>query len=424
MKILIVSYYFPPFNQVGSVRVGKFAKYLSRNGHDVRVLACQNVPLPSSLKVEIDECNVIRSGWIDVNWPIRMLLGRSRIESKGYEVEESKSRWVLGCKKLYQSLVHFPDAQVGWLFRGIRSGKKLCKHWKPDIIYASAPPVTSLFIASSLARHYEVPWFAEFRDLWVDNHYREVPKWRHVVESILERRLLSSVSGLVTVSDPLAESLQSKYPGIPVLVLPNGFDAEDYHRPVDAISYFDDKFLNLVYTGMLYSGRYDLDKFFMALSQVGERSRIAVHFFGRYIRLAEREANQAGVSENVHCHDPVPYQQSIVLQRQADILLMFLWNDPSQKGVYTGKLFEYLAARRPILAIGPKANAPARLITDRGAGLVSEDPEEIASWLANHWRTKLNKGSIPGLNRDVCRGFERQEQVRKLEEFICSCLSK
>ncbi|TLS76034.1 glycosyltransferase family 4 protein [Mariprofundus erugo] len=422
MKILIVSYFFPPFNQVGAVRVGKYAKYLRRMGHDVRVLACEPLPLPSNLQVEIESERVERSKWLDVNWPVTMLLGRQRVQSRGFEMTAGSSGGLPHLlRKLYRDLIHFPDAQVGWFPYAIQQGRRMCDGWCPDVIYSSALPVTSLFVAERLARHLKVPWIAEFRDLWADNHNRDVPGWRKKLERRLEQRLLRHVAGLVTVSEPLAETLRGHYPDKPVLMLPNGFDREDYEQPFAADNLLASDQLNVLYTGMLYPGRYDLATFFSSLARL-DTPHCAVHFFGRYINLAAKEAEQAGVAAQVNCNEPVSYTRSVALQRSADILLMFLWNDPNQKGVYTGKLFEYLAARRPILAIGHKDSAPARLIVERGAGLVSDDVVEIAAWLKQQWQLKSSTGTIPVLTADVARGFGREEQVEQLCSFIIDCI--
>jgi glycosyltransferase involved in cell wall biosynthesis len=422
MRILIVSYFFPPFNQVGAVRVGKYAKYLHRMGHEVRVLTCKDLPLSPSLQVELEQAAIERTSWLDVNWPVSAVLGRKRVQAKGFEVSGNGRGWLGLARRLYRDLIHFPDAQIGWYPYARKRGMQICRSWRPDVIYASALPMTALMVASALARRYQVPWIAEFRDLWADNHNRDVPTWRCQLEQRLERRVVSSASGLVTVSEPLAKTLSNVYPKLPMLTLPNGFDHEDFSRPlIKREELFRVESLNLLYTGMIYPERYDLATFFQALVRAGPQ--IHVHFFGRYIGVAEQQAAVAGVAERTHCYEPVSYDRSIALQRSADILLIFLWNDSGQKGIYTGKLFEYLAARRPILAIGGRDSAPARLILERNAGLVSENPVEIASWLGEQLRLKAESNEIPMLPPEVAHGFERAEQVRALVDFILKCLS-
>lgn len=422
MKILIVSYFFPPFNQIGAVRVGKFAKYWSRMGHDVRVLACRDVPLPKGLPLEVDAARVTYAGSIDVNRPVAAILGKKKVASKGYAIGGSTGRGRSMAESIYRSFLHVPDGQVGWLPFAMREGGRICRDWRPDVIYASAPPVTSLLIARRLSGEFQSPWVAEFRDLWTHNHNRNVLAFREALDGIWERRLVKTVAGLVTVSEPLAETLKARHGACPVLTLPNGYDREDFERdcPEDE---GEPGTLNLAYTGMLYPERYDLQTFFSALAAT-RKARIRVRFYGRYTEAAVREAERFGVSSSIFCHDPVPYHQSICLQKRSDILLMLLWNDPGQKGVYTGKLFEYLASLRPILAVGPADNVAGELIQQRRAGLVADEPERIAEWLDSMWAEKMKAGVLAPNDGDVAKGFERSEQASRLLDFLRNVTNK
>ncbi|MCS6841315.1 MAG: hypothetical protein NZ701_11090, partial [Roseiflexus sp.] len=111
------------------------------------------------------------------------------------------------------------------------------------------------------------------------------------------------------------------------------------------------------------------------------------------------------------------HREALAQQRAADVLLLLLWNDPRERGVYTGKLFEYLGARRPILGIGPAGNVAADLIRERRAGLVSADPAEVAGQLVR-WLDAKERGSIPDLPEAVAAGLSRADQTRRLEAFL------
>src|SRR5258707_154620 len=115
LKILIVSYYFPPFNTVGAVRTGKTAKYLVREGHEVKIITAKNQPLMMNLPVEIEEEHIIRTAWLDVNKPIQWLLGgRKKIAAKGYESARNLPNLVKTLGYFYRDWINFPDGQVGW----------------------------------------------------------------------------------------------------------------------------------------------------------------------------------------------------------------------------------------------------------------------------------------------------------------------
>ena len=130
-------------------------------------------------------------------------------------------------RRHYLGLIHIPDMRADWVRTAIPAGRQLIKEWKPDIIFASAPPNTGLIVASRLARAHKVPWVADFRDLWVDNPYYSEPGWRKRIDAILERRILRGAAGLVTVSPIWAEQLRRRH-GKDVTVVYNGYAEEDF----------------------------------------------------------------------------------------------------------------------------------------------------------------------------------------------------
>jgi glycosyltransferase involved in cell wall biosynthesis len=177
--------------------------------------------------------------------------------------------------------------------------------------------------------------------------------------------------------------------------------------------------LEIVYTGMVYPGRRDPSSLFKALAALGaERRRVRVKFFGRMLPGVEEIANRYGVGDCVEVHEPVPYQESLRRQMRADVLLLLLWNDPREQGVYTGKLFEYLGARRPILSIGLEDGVAATLVREKRAGLATDDPAVIARQLRSWLEQKTRDGSIPPTPVDAGLGFSREDQFVQLESFI------
>ena len=239
MRVLIVSFAFPPSNVIGAVRVGKLARYLDQRGHDVRVLATDVVE-DRSLPLEISRERVFyteycqRQHWIDRM--ARLLRGHAALHA-GVRRDNAPAQDGAAARSLrqifrrhYLGLIHIPDMRADWVRTAIPAGWQLIKEWKPDIIFASAPPNTGLTVASRLARTHKVPWVADFRDLWVDNPYYSEPGWRKAIDAILERRILRGAAGLVTVSPIWAEQLRRRH-GKDVTVVYNGY-AEEISRPL------------------------------------------------------------------------------------------------------------------------------------------------------------------------------------------------
>jgi glycosyltransferase involved in cell wall biosynthesis len=416
MRILIISYFFPPYNAIGGVRVGKQAKFLERFGHEVRVITAADQPLQPTLPLEIAPHAVQHTRWWNVNRPAELAFGgRGRVAERGYTAGSGGGA-LRQVGALYKSVLNFPDGEIGWFPFARAAALRVAREWRPDVIYASARPITSLLVAHSVAAACGVPWVAELRDLWVDNPYYSHPAWRAAVERRLEKRVLGSAAGFVTVSEPLAETLREKF-GRPTEVVMNGFDAEDY--PADRDAPPAGPTLRIAYTGMIYAGKRDPSPLFAALQRMGSgREQVRVSFYGRYLETVRELADRFGVGHLVEVRNPVAYAEALRIQRESDLLLLLLWDDPSERGVFTGKLFEYIGARRPILAIGPRDNVAAQLVEDRGVGGVFRDPDEIARHLEDCLRQKRTAGGIGMLAEEVTRDLSREAQTRRLESFL------
>lgn len=428
MRVLMISYFFPPFNTIGAVRTGKTAKFLTRFGHEVRVISAANQPYQPTLPLEIDPGHVTRTSWFNVNAPVELVLGgRQRVAARGFPTGRSRASLVSTLAQTYKTLFHLPDAQIGWLPYAYRAACRCVDRWRPDVIFASAMPITSLLVARRVGDRYGIPWIAELRDLWVDNTGYAHPSWRRRIERRWQRRTLKSASGIVTVSDTWADRLNRQF-ARPTAGVMNGFDPVDYPHDDTADSREAKEAtsgpLRIIYTGMLYPQHQDPDPLFAAIQGLGPlRKDVRVDFYGRYVATAEAVARKHGIGEEVHVHTAVPYREALAHQRRSDVSLLLLWNDESVRGIYTGKLFEYLGARRPILAVGPDHDEPARLIREREAGVVTRDPAEIAQCLRG-WIEKKRAGMrLPDVSPERVADLSRERQTRRLEQFLISQLS-
>ncbi len=400
---------------MGAIRVGKMAKYLAAFGHDVRVVTARDQPLQQTVPVELEEERIERTRWISVNRPAEMAMGgRARIAAQGYS---GAGRGLKGLGAIYKRVTNIPDGEVGWAPFALRAASRLIADWKPDVLYASALPYTSLLVAHVLSRRHRIPWVAELRDLWTDNPYQPYTPWRKKLDGRLEKRILSSAAGVVTVSEPLGGTLQAKY-AKPTAVVLNGFDAEDCAKPQSAVPAAGST-LRVVYTGMVYAGKRDPTPLFLALRGMGDAAtQVRVVFYGRYLDAVRDLARHHNVEHLVEVNEPIAYTEALQAQAEADVLLLLLWNSPQEKGIYTGKVFEYFGARRPILVIGPDNNVAATLIVQRRAGVVLNDPAAIAEQLRQWLRLKSECGALPPLPEEALVGLSRKEQARSLERFL------
>jgi glycosyltransferase involved in cell wall biosynthesis len=441
VKLLLVTWYFPPANTIGAVRMGKFAKYLSRRGVDFRVLTGRDWGLSETLPLEIDPALIHQARWRDLNelpgpartlrdWlkrrgqPVPGMLPPISSADKGLPSDEIVPKGTVIVQRmsaLYRDIVNFPDRQVGWAPYALSAARKLFRGWRPDLIYASVPPYTSLFVADILARRYDIPWVAEYRDRWCDDPYSVMPRWRAWLEHRLERRMMERAAGIVTVSEPWAELYRTKY-GRPTRAVLNGYDPEDVPDPAPQA---EPGPVRIVYTGAIYPGKRDPSPLFAALAKRPDLGKdVRVEFYGTKPEHVLPLAAQAGVRDRIAVHAGVPFRQSLALQHAADVLLLMQWNDPREQGNVPAKLFEYMATGRPILGIGIEDGVPARLIDARGAGIYANDPDRIAAQLGRWVEEKQATGRVRPVDPAARIGLARDEQFDTLLGFLETLLAQ
>ncbi len=394
-RVLAIAYYYPPYSGPGATRASKMTKYLAHAGWQSTVLTVDQEDLPLGTDLEIPPSAVHRVRQMaDVKSVARLFVRARGVERQEQLVPGARTNsqllWRLGL--LYRNVVCFPDPQVGWLFPAAREGVRLARQLRPDIIFSSSFPNTSHLVGAWVSFRTGIPWVAELRDPWTDNHnYRRMPVLRSV-ERVLERLVLGRAVALVTVSERWAETLKTRF-AKPVSVVPNGYDPADYPETVERGSTF-----TLVYTGTYYNGKQDVGPLFGAVAALSRSGQITpetfrIRFVGHYLRAITAQAESASVLPFVSVEPPVTYLESLKLQRGASALLLFDWGDPQEKGCYTAKIYEYIGARRPILSIGPHDTVVADLLRTTSAGTVGQTIEEIRIVL-EAWHEKHRTDSL------------------------------
>lgn len=433
LKILLISNWFPPANVIGAVRVGHFAKSFHAAGHDVRVLAAHTSADPSlPLGIPADRVTYVRAPQTGelVDWfvapTLSFIRGLARTAQKSApdQADSTAQRSsdsgsaALGLRRHYYAVMQFPDAYAPWLRRVTAAGCRLVRDWRPDIVLASAPPNSGLIAGRRIAKACRAPWVADLRDLWSENSYYAHPRWRLSIDRLVERSVLRSAAGLITVSPIWADMLRRRYEQ-PVACILNGFVPEDF--PAAPAGPEPGSVVSILYTGGIYAGYRDPTPLFRAIGLLtpDERRQVAVHFYGPGESDASgvlASASETGIADRVFLHGRVSYRESLSLQQSADILLLLQWNHVKDAGNIPAKFFEYIGAGRPILLIGYEHGNLAQMIRERAAGIVANDPNVIAEQL-RRWIAQRPAG-IPCVPAAAREGLSRADQFRKLEAFL------
>ena len=443
MRILLITWYFPPASTIAAVRLGRFAQHLLGQGHDVRVLCARDIPFLQTLANHIPEERVERTGWRDVNalprrvarW-LRALTGRgseARVpeasaptapEGSGSaedpgSTEEKRSlfrRLLAALRSAYTLVLNWPDEMIGWLPYGLAAGRRMTRDWTPDLVFASGPPFTTFLIAFGVAKMAGVPWVLEFRDRWSDDPYYPPPGWVTRLNTWVEAFLIRRAAGLVTVSEPWAETYRARY-GKEVATIYNGFDDPSPSEvqpgpPADGP-------LRLVYTGWIYPGRRDPSPVMEAIELLGVGPDVLrLEFYGTAEEHVRPLARMFGIEDQVFLYPEIAHKEAIRIQRNADVLLMMQWDNPKEQGNIPGKFFEYLGSGRPILVLGLEDGVPATFVRERSAGFYGRAPSVIADQL-REWISMKREGSgVPPVSDAARQGFSREQQFDRLEAFL------
>lgn len=421
-KVLIVSYYFPPRPAVGALRPLGLAKYLPEFGWETVVLTAK---LPGRPAPGIE---VIETPFDDTFGLGKKLLGLDSQQNIMSQVAQLKKRLHITSEKspldfvlsAWGEVAAYPDPQKRWRAHALRAGDDHLGREHVDVILSTSSPPTSHIVARALKEKHGIPWVADFRDLWTQNHYYPYSPVRRAIERRLELRTLSKADTLVTISKPLAQELASLHKAIPIHVITNGFDPAEVNSPPAALT---SKF-TITYTGNLYPGKQTPEPLFAALRQLIGQGAVApkdieVRFIGPELLWIGRLAERYGLTRLVRQLGLVPRDAALSRQRESQLLLLMKWNDPGQKGVYQAKLFEYLAARRPVLAIGGYRDVVSELLDETGAGASGATPGELAGILKRFYNEYREAGRVAFRGDDSRIGkYGQREMARRYAEVL------
>lgn len=396
-RVLVVAFFYPPVDVVGAIRAGHFVKHLPAHGWLPTVLTIDRfVTQPATLVVPGADADVVRAPYVDpIGWGIRALRGPTRPASGSSQASSrpagrGSTLVARGRKLLGINVVRMPDRALPWLPAALLAGGRLCRQTGFDAIWSTAPPPTTHLVARHLSRRFGLPWVADYRDPWSGNHFFRRSGAAQAAEERLERWALAPARELVTVSGPIGEGL-SRLHGKSVTIVTNGYDDV---RAVGEVA--PPSRLTLSYTGSIYPGRRDPGLLFEAIRQLVDAGalmpgELTVQFCGTDPVELGRWVERYRVDAFVEQLGTVAHDEARRQQERSSALLLLDWGDPSEQGVYSLKLFEYIGARRPILAVGVHGNGIVRELIERcGAGVycatVDEAARQLGAWVAEYRR--------------------------------------
>jgi glycosyltransferase involved in cell wall biosynthesis len=382
-KVLIITYYWPPSSGAGVQRWLKFSKYLPSFGWEPVILTIDPLfaaypATDPTLEKDVDEeIKVYKTSATDYFRLYRK--DKSRVPSAGFATSDDAGiiAWIL---RFIRGNFFIPDPRRGWNRFAFRKACEIIETGNIDHIITTSPPHSTQLVGLKLKKRYpSVKWIADLRDPWTDIYYYSLFYHTPIARAIdksFEKRVLRSADRIITVGKTLRELFVSKLPDIKrkIKVITNGFDEDDF----TGISSENPEALTITYTGTL-SDAYPLNGFLSAAEDFKRRGNdIRLRFIGTVSQRQKDLIIAKAGTDSVEFLHHVDHVAAIRYMHETTALLLIIPDHFSARCILTGKLFEYIAARKPVICLGPVDGDAAEIITVTLSGAAFEHADSVS----------------------------------------------
>lgn len=420
-KVLIITYYWPPAGGPGVQRVLKFVKYLPSFGWDPIVLTVENGEYPAiDLELEKDipaEIKVYKTKTWEPFSIFKKINNKKQSEKLDtFILQEKNTGFFKNFSRWVRSNIFIPDARIGWYFFASKKANQICKEHGINLIFSSSPPHSLQLIAKKTAGQNDIPWVTDFRDPWNGAFWESSIKKSYLAKYLnnyFENSVIKKADKVTTVSMGVKEILgKDKYPDKIELIY-NGYDKQDFLNLKKEKS----KTIKIRYLGNI-SASQSPENLVSSFSKLSEEqwTKLDFSFYGSFDASFRILIDKYNLENKISVKGYISHNDTVKEMINADILILLIPNIAS-KGILTGKLFEYIAAKSYILAISPENPELKQILTDNGIGDVytyDQNLDQIISTLIESKKYILdNKGK----NTDI---YERHTQTEKLANLFTS----
>ncbi|MDZ7367737.1 MAG: glycosyltransferase [candidate division KSB1 bacterium] len=411
----------------GTQRVAKWGKYFLRLGWQVTVITVKPITyyaFDDSLLNELEGARIIRTGSLD---PARLLyLLRRKKKRRASEKDGSLPTFsrVIGKAQSGLYWVLIPDARILWLPFALWHTWREIRQQKIPFIVTSGPPHSSHFVGWILSKFTGVKWVSDFRDSWLQGNLLPTPtalhRWLH---RVMEKRILTDAHAVTATSQILVDTLAGigQRKAGTTYFLPNGYDGDDFAEPVP----ISDGCFDVAYVGAISSfadPRTLLEGFrlFVETAQLSP-DETRLYFIGADVTgKLSTWVRENGLDKHVKAGGYVPHHEAIKAMRQAD-LLVYLVCPGSFQALIPGKTFEYIAAGKPVLAIGDRIEGTQWLMQHAAVRHCDFHAIDAIRCALLAFYDEFYKGELPKTSSPSTE-FSREWQTKKLAEILSSTL--
>ncbi|CAI8967069.1 Glyco_trans_4-like_N domain-containing protein [Methylocaldum szegediense] len=407
-SVLMVAYHYPPVRVSSGVqRTLKFSQYLPEFNWKPIVLTVN----PSAYELSSpDQLHEIRS---DI------------VVARAFALDTAKHLAIL---RRYPEVLALPDRWVTWVIGGVLTGLRLIWRYRPSVLWSTYPIATAHLIGLILHRITGIPWVADFRDSMTEPDYpREPRRWR--VFRWIEAKTLRHSSRAIFTTPGAVRMYAERYPEFAekLAMIPNGYDEENFvraeARAKSVAQPGGQRALRLVHSGVIYPSERDPRDFFAAVGKLKKQSGLTDSDVQIVLRATGHDDYLRGLLQQYDIEDlvflkpPIGYEEALVEMLESDGLLLFQGANCNHQ--IPAKIYEYLRANKPILALTDKGGDTARVLREAEVEFIAplDNQVEIAETLPR-FLDAVRNGTVPRIRPDIIRKFERRSGAQQLAELF------
>ena len=421
-RALIITYYWPPAGGPGVQRWLKFVKYFREFGVEPIVYVPENPNYPlldENFSSEFPaDIKIIKH---PISEPYRFAKIFSKKKTKQISSGIISKKEISAMEKLMLYIrgnFFIPDARVGWVKPSVKFLSKYLDENPVDIVVTTGPPHSLHLIGMQLQKELKVKWFADFRDPWTTIHYHKslrLSKAAARKHKALEASVLKAAD-VITVTSPTTKKEFEMITETPIEVITNGFDISE------KIDFEMDSKFSISHIGSLLSER-NPEILWKGLAEICKENQIfkkdlQLKFAGAVSDEVKQSLEKLQLFENCKFLGYVSHSEALRLQHKSQVLLLVEINSAETRAIIPGKLFEYLAAKRPIIALGPKESDIEGIINETNAGKFFSywDDDELKDEILQLYKD-FKSGDLKVSSKEIEK-YSRRELTKQMASLI------
>lgn len=422
-NVLVLAYYFPPMGLSGVQRVAKFVKYLPDHGWRPHVIATGPTAYyahDASLLEDLEGREIVihRTSGSDPN---SMLRRKGTVRMPREVLRKTLNR--------LSSTIFIPDNKRGWASHALRLARELVQRTHFDAIWVSGPPFSAMMAGAKLSTETGIPLVVDYRDLWYGNQFAFYPTpWHAHLHKTYEEDVLTHAAKVVVTNRRIKERIIGTYPKLnfdDVVIIPQGFDGEDMQRAATREPMIPDRSaMSLTYAGIFYE--FVTPKYFLEAVRRFRKERpdakLRLQFAGLLRDEHRRRIKRLGLQDIVVDHGYLSHLDTVRLLLDSDVLWMMVGNGRNADTISSGKLYEYMGTRRPLLVSVPQG--ALRRDAERYAAAWITDPDDVESItrsiaeMYDAWRAR----TLPMGDVTVAAQYERRSLAGELAKVLATSM--